>query len=101
MDKIIYDSDINSRRVIIENAFGSLKNRWQILKRFNSRVDKTSPITIACCVLDNYFEMWGALTLGLANARIKGDNLIGLSVDGLLILRKGQKDKRQKQNMRD
>jgi hypothetical protein len=46
---------------MIENAFGSLKNRWQILKHFKSRVDKALPITIACCVLHNYCEMWGAI----------------------------------------
>ncbi len=93
MDKIIYDSDINSRKVIIENACGSLKNRWRILKHFNSRVDKASAIIIACCVLHNYCEMWGASKLGLTNARIKSDNLIGFGVDTLPILRKGKRTK--------
>jgi hypothetical protein len=61
VDKIKYDSNMNSRRVVIENAFGSLKNRWTILKHFKSKVDKASPITIVCCVLHNYCEMWGVL----------------------------------------
>jgi hypothetical protein len=46
VDKITYDSNMNSRKVIIENAFGSLKNRWKILKHFNSKVNKTSPIIV-------------------------------------------------------
>jgi hypothetical protein len=51
---------MNSRRVIIENAFGSLENKWRILKHFNSRANKALPIIIVCCVLHNYCEMWGA-----------------------------------------
>jgi hypothetical protein len=53
LDKIIYDSNMNSRKVVIENAFGYVKNRWRILKHF----DKTSLITIVCCVFHNYCEM--------------------------------------------
>ncbi len=47
VEKIRYDSNINSMRVIIKNAFVSLINRWRILKHFNSKVDQTSLITIA------------------------------------------------------
>jgi hypothetical protein len=65
-------------------------NRWIILKRFNFKVDKTSPITIVCCKLQNYCEMWGALKLRLANARIRGDNLMGFGVDKLPIIREGE-----------
>jgi hypothetical protein len=60
VDKIKYDSNINLRKVVIENAFGSLRNRWRILKHFNFKIDKASLITILCCVLHNYYEMWGA-----------------------------------------
>jgi hypothetical protein len=38
VDKIRYDSNMNSGRVVIKNAFGSLKNRWRILKHLNSRL---------------------------------------------------------------
>jgi hypothetical protein len=48
---------MNSERVVIEMAFGSLKNRWRILKNFNSRVDKAARITVACCWLHNYCEL--------------------------------------------
>jgi hypothetical protein len=53
VDKTRYDFNMNSRKVVIENVFGSLKNRWRILKHF----DKTSLIAIACCVFHNYCEM--------------------------------------------
>ncbi len=56
MDKIWYDSN---PRVAIENAFGSLKNRWHILKHLNSRDDRTSRV-VATCVLHNYCMDWGA-----------------------------------------
>jgi len=65
-------------------------NRWRILKHFNSKVDKASPIIIACCVLQNSCEMWGASKPKLTNEKIKGDNLMGFSVDKLLIVRKGE-----------
>jgi hypothetical protein len=84
---------MNLRRVVIENAFGYLKNRWRISKHFNSKVDKTLPITIACCVLHNYCEMWGALELKLANAKIRGDNLMGFGVNRLPTVKKGKQAK--------
>jgi hypothetical protein len=40
MDKIRYDFNMNKNKVVIKNAFGSLKNKWTILKHFNSRVDR-------------------------------------------------------------
>ena len=40
-----FDSATNFGRITIENAFGALKNRWRILKRFNSRVDKVAKVT--------------------------------------------------------
>ncbi len=87
MDKIRIDSNMNSRRVVIENAFGYLKSRWRILKHFNFRDDKTTPIIIVCCVLHNYCEMWDALEPRLTNARIKGENLMGFGVNRLPIVR--------------
>ncbi len=78
---------MNLRRVVIENTFGSLKNRWRSLKHFTSRIDRTSSIIVTCCVFHNYCEMWSAPELGLANARIKDHNLMGFGVDKLLIVR--------------
>ncbi len=70
-----------------------MKNRWRILKHFNSIVNKASPITIACCVFHNYYEMWGASKPRLANAIIRGDNLMGFGVNRLFIIREGKQQK--------
>jgi hypothetical protein len=58
---------MNSRRVIIENAFGSFKNKWCILRHFSSRVDIVARVVVACCVLHNYCLEWGAPKLGPPN----------------------------------
>jgi len=91
---------MNSRRVVIKNAFVSLIGRWKILKHLNSKVDKASLIIIACCVLHNYCEMWGAPEPRLANTRIKGDNLMGFGVNRLLIVREGDQIKVEGERLR-
>ncbi len=53
MNKARYNFSMNKGRVVIENAFGSLKNRWRILRHFNPIVDK-----ITCCVFHNFCEIW-------------------------------------------
>ena len=52
-----FDSSVNSGRVVIEQAFGALKNWWCILKGFNMFVDNVALMTLACCVLHNYCEV--------------------------------------------
>lgn len=61
VDKTRFDFGINSGRVVIENTFASLKNRWQILKHFNAIVDKAVRVAIACCVLHNYCKIWATI----------------------------------------
>jgi hypothetical protein len=100
VDKIRYDSNMNSGKVVIENAFGYLKNRWKFLRHFNSKVDKASPIMIACCVLHKYCEMWGALEPRLANAKIGGDNLMGFGVNILPIVKEGKQAKVEGERLR-
>jgi hypothetical protein len=100
VEKIRYGSNMNLRKVVIENAFGSLKNRWKILKHFNYRVDRASPIIIVSCVFHNYCVMWGALELGLANARIKGNTIMGFGVDKLPIVREGDQAKAEGERSR-
>ena len=53
-----FDESLNSGRVVIEKAFGALKNRWRILKNLNMGVDKVATITLACCVMHNYCEIF-------------------------------------------
>ena len=57
-DKKKFDESLNSGRVVIEQDFGALKNRWRILKNLNMDVDRTATITLACCVLHNYYEIF-------------------------------------------
>jgi hypothetical protein len=53
VDNIRYDYIMNSGKQGIEDAFGSLRNMWHILKHFNSRIDRILIVTIACCDLHN------------------------------------------------
>jgi hypothetical protein len=55
----MFDKSVNSGRVIIEHAFGALKNRWRILKHFNMSMDKAATVTLAYCVLHNFYEIYG------------------------------------------
>lgn len=57
--KTKFDSSMNFDRVVIENAFASLKNRWQFLTHFNSRVDRATRVVGASCILYNYCKIWG------------------------------------------
>jgi hypothetical protein len=74
---------MNFVRVIIKNVSISLKNRWQILKIFNSAVNKAPSIVITCCVLHNYYEMWKIPEHGCVNYAARRDNLVGFRVDKL------------------
>jgi hypothetical protein len=49
----VFDKHMRKGRVKIENAFGVLKNRFQILKNLNVQVDKAADVIVACCVLHN------------------------------------------------
>ncbi len=49
-------------------------------------------ITIAC-VLHNCCEMWGAPEPKFANAKIRGDNLIGFGVDKSFTIKEGKQTK--------
>jgi hypothetical protein len=77
-DQVRFDSAINSGKVVIENAFGALKNRWRILKCFNSDVDKCPTVIVACCVLHNYCELRGERLPHPTDTRLRRDALVGL-----------------------
>jgi hypothetical protein len=36
VDQIRFNQAMNKGRVVIENSFGTLKNRWRIFKIFNA-----------------------------------------------------------------
>jgi hypothetical protein len=42
---------MNVGRIIIENYFRVLKNRWRILHYINAHVDRALGIVVACCVI--------------------------------------------------
>jgi hypothetical protein len=99
-EKKRYDSTMNSRRVVIEMAFGSLKNRWSILKNFNSRVDKAAKITVACCWLYNYCELRNLHEPGgIRGARV--DMLVGFGRGRLPMFRKGERAKAEGEALRE
>ncbi len=55
LNKHKYVFGMNSRKVIIENAFGSLKTKWHILRHFNLKVDRATRIVVTYCILCNYW----------------------------------------------
>jgi hypothetical protein len=70
---------MNKCKVVIENVFGSLKNRWQILRHLNSKVDKRIRVTITCCVFRNFCEMWNEPKPRLANLASRKEYLVEFS----------------------
>jgi hypothetical protein len=53
-----FDESVNSGRVVIEHVFGAFKNRWRILEHFNMNMDKAGTVSLACCVLHNFCEIY-------------------------------------------
>ncbi|XP_045450706.1 putative nuclease HARBI1 [Melitaea cinxia] len=52
----IYNKKHSCARVVIENTFGRLKNRWRCLNKdrvLHYKPEKCAKIIIACCVLHN------------------------------------------------
>jgi hypothetical protein len=74
---IYYDSNMNIGRMFIENAFGSLKNKWHILRHYNLKVDRVIIVVVACYVLHNYCLKWGAPEPRPPNIVVFQDNLQG------------------------
>ncbi len=89
VDKHMYDSSMNSRRVVIKNAFGSLQNKWRMLKHFNSRVDRATRVVVACYVLHNYCFKWGGLEPSPPNVTTLQENLQGFG-DKLPTINEGE-----------
>jgi len=84
------DKSMNSRRVVIVQAFGMLKNRWRILKNFNSRVHRFVRITVACCWLHNYCEMMNQSEPDVQNPHMQRDPHVGFGNERLLVHREGE-----------
>lgn len=91
---------MNKGKVVIENAFGSLKNQWSILKHFNSKVDKVAKVTITCYVLHNFCDMWKEPKLGLANLTSRKENLLGFNSHMLFVHKDGEVTKIEGKTLR-
>jgi hypothetical protein len=53
----VFNYRLSRARRVVENAFGILANRFQILQRdINLHVEKVQSITLACCALHNYIK---------------------------------------------
>ena len=96
-----FDSSVNSGRVVIEQAFGSLKNRWQILKGFNMSVEKAALVTLACCVLHYYCEVQRQRVPVPADIRLQHDPFVGFHVGRMQLPREGVAAKLAGEAMRD
>ena len=96
-----FDSAMNSSRVTIENAFGALKNRWRILGRFNSRVDKAVRVTVACCWLHNYCKIRNEAEPYVANVDLRRDPLIGFGNARLPLHREEEQAKRDGERLKE
>jgi hypothetical protein len=57
IDKIRFDLQRNVRRILVENAFGLLNDRWRILKHANYSVFRLPKVVAVCCVLHNFYQL--------------------------------------------
>ena len=77
----MFDSFVNQGRLVIEQAFGSLKNGWRILKAFNMSVGKATLVTLACCVFHNCYEIHNQRVPILADVKLRRDPHVGFYVE--------------------
>jgi hypothetical protein len=77
-----------------------LKNRWWILKIFNSCVNRALVVVITCCALHHYFETWKFFKLRCLYDAIRRDKLVGFRVDRLSTLKDGEHAKQIETLMR-
>ena len=96
-----FDSFVNSGRVVIEQAFVALKNRWGTLKGFNMSVDKAATLTLACCVLHNYYELHRQRVPVLADIHLQHDPYVGFHVERMQLPREGLAAKLHEEAMRE
>ena len=92
---------MNSGRITIENTFDALKNRWRILRRFNSRIDKAVRVTVACCWLHNYCEIRNKAEPYVANAGLYRDPLVGFGNAKLPVHREGEQAKCEGERLKE
>ncbi len=75
LDKVRFDNLMNRGHVFIENAFGTLKKWWHILKNPNCRVDKGGKIIMAHYFLHNFYQLMNMPKLMVCDVQQK--NILG------------------------
>ncbi|MCO5550111.1 hypothetical protein L7F22_003591 [Adiantum nelumboides] len=50
----LFNRHLSRGRVVIENVFGIMKNRWRILRNMPIHLYRVPTYVIACCVLHNF-----------------------------------------------
>ena len=101
VDKMRFDSVVYGGKMVIEQAFGSLKNRWHILKAFNMLVEKTAIVTLACCILYNYCEIQHERVHVPADCRLQNDPYVGFHPSRMRLPREGETAKIVGEEIRD
>ena len=101
VDNMRFDSIVNGGRMVINQAFGSLKNRWHILKVFHMSVKKAVVMALACCVLHNFCEMQHEHVLVPADHRLQNDLHVGFPLGRMRLPRKGKAAKIAGEEIRD
>ena len=99
-DKRRFDESLNFGRVVIEKAFGALKNRWMILKNLNMGVDRAATTTLACCVLHNYCDIFSERIPMADNFDQHANHFVGVRRGPLRVPGDGQAGKVTGKHMR-
>jgi hypothetical protein len=84
---------MNKGHVLIDNAFGTLKNRWRILKTFNVRVNQAPMITLACCTLHIFCQLQGMLELVVHDVQTRRDPFVSFASMHISVPREGERAK--------
>jgi hypothetical protein len=85
---------------VIEQAFVALKNQWKILKNLNIGVDRVATITLVCCVLHNYCEIFRERVPLPDNIDQRADQFVGVRRGSLRVPANGQAGKVAGEHMR-
>jgi len=93
VNQIRFDQSMNKGRVLIKNAFGTLKNWWRILKKINAHVDWARMITMACYPLHNFCQLQGMLEPVVHDVQTQGDPFVGFVSMHILVPQEGEKTK--------
>ncbi len=79
VDQIWFDQSMNKGHVLIENAFGTSKNRWRIFKKTNVLIDQALMITLACCTLHNFCQLQSMPKLVVHDVQTQRNPFVGFT----------------------